>query len=266
MIRLAILFALSCIVNVTTAYFQLNGNLAESTGMPVTLHCPVTLGYIVVGGITVNNKPMDSKRQDNCVKACDRQMKKYEEARLDPSKTPNGDGTMCVLSMPRKDVGDDDIVRVVFSCHDQKPSGAEVWGEEVGKKKEPEPKSTLTSSNNDAILTCQKRKEVITIEGLKLNEAVPNVATHPDLDPQTMTDKCYQEWTTQLQGPGKNYNPMCTISNTYGGDLEITYVCLGPGQKGKEKGDKKGKKEKKEKKDKEDKDKDKGKPKKNQGF
>ena len=50
-------------------------------------------------------------------------------------------GTSCTLSLPRKNVGDEDVVRIVFSCHDQKPSGEEVWGEEVGKLVEAESKT-----------------------------------------------------------------------------------------------------------------------------
>ena len=42
-------------------------------------------------------------------------------------------GTSCSLSLPNKDVADDDIVRVVFSCKTAPPTSGEtpVWGEEV---------------------------------------------------------------------------------------------------------------------------------------
>jgi len=60
--------------------------------MPMTLYCPYKLGYILVGGITVNNIPMKSDLQDKVLKQCERQMKKYELGRLDETIAPKGDG------------------------------------------------------------------------------------------------------------------------------------------------------------------------------
>ena len=45
------------------------------------------------------------------------------------------------MSLNRKEVGDEDIVRIVYSCHDQAPSGEATWGEEVGQVKEPQQKT-----------------------------------------------------------------------------------------------------------------------------
>ena len=40
-------------------------------------------------------------------------------------------GASCSLNLPRVNVSDSDIVRVVYSCHDAEPTGNEKWGEEV---------------------------------------------------------------------------------------------------------------------------------------
>jgi len=62
-------------------------------------------------------------------------------------------GTSCTLSLPRKQVGDEDIVRIVFSCHVSTPSGEEVWGEEVGKPVEAKQKLGISQIKDSEIFT-----------------------------------------------------------------------------------------------------------------
>lgn len=69
--------------------------LAENIGLPVTLYCPVKLGYISIGGITVNNVPMKDERQQKAKQQCDNQLKKNEKYRLKPHLMPaNLNGTL----------------------------------------------------------------------------------------------------------------------------------------------------------------------------
>jgi len=250
-----VVIALFCTVHQSEAYFKLFGNLAESNGFPVTLHCPETLGYVLVGGITVNNVPLKDKLQTKVKKQCEKQMVKYQNAKNNVnSDAPSGEGTSCSLSLPSTDVGEDDIVRVVFSCQSAPPSSnsAPIWGEEVkqtnnnggsnsGGGNVPDSKISTTGKTESAVLTCSKKNEVITIEEVLLGGVIQSEITHPDLVPQQMTDECYSQWTDELnQGQSKKYYPLCTISNSYGEDMKITYVCLGPGDVRKESGDKNG--------------------------
>ena len=48
-------------------------------------------------------------------------------------------------------------------------------------------------------MTCQKKKEVITIESIKLNEKLVDETKNSDFDKQKMTDRCYEQWTDELQ-------------------------------------------------------------------
>jgi len=59
--------------------------------------------------------------------------------------------------------------------------------------------------NDDAVMTCYKPKEVITVESFELNENPADENTHADFNTQKMTDKCYEQWTNTLeQGRGKS--------------------------------------------------------------
>eukprot|EP00111_Clytia_hemisphaerica_P010369 TCONS_00030302-protein len=237
MTQILMTLALACLIHQTTGYLNLLGKLVESTGFPITLHCPNDPGFVLVGGITVNNEPLEEKLQQKVKDQCDRQMKK--------SKGSNGgQGATCSLNLPRVNVSDSDTVRVVYNCHDAEPTGNEKWGEEEKKPKIAEEKEEEAGIDMDLLLACQRRNgvdDVITIERIYLNGNEPPEGEHPDLVPQKMTDKCYGEWTNELEnGQSKKYYPVCNIVNTYGTTLKVVYICLGPGSKRKKSGNGEG--------------------------
>lgn len=53
-------------------------------------------------------------------------MKKIEQARKHP--VHDRSGTECVLTFPGMKVNDSDVIRAVYSCYENKPSGSPAWG------------------------------------------------------------------------------------------------------------------------------------------
>jgi len=209
--------------------YVLQGRLGEYQGEPVTIRCKEDYGYIRLGGITVNNIELNKVEQTNATDQCKIQMEKiieYYKGQVKAGKpVKKVKGTKCIVSFPGMNITDDDVIRVVYTCYDEKPLGSlDPWGKEEGSQHK-----LKTQIRNDAgmlTFSCGKQKETLFVTEAKVNG---EGSDHPDLNHVRLTEICMAQQKVNMEDVVKKYYPpSCSIENkaSYGGSLEIIYTCI----------------------------------------
>ena len=104
------------------------------------------LGYVQLGGITINSVALTKSQQDEAEQECDHQMALIEVQRKNLTAAKRVKGTQCHLSFPSMNVSGSDRIGLVYECLNTKPHKDSPHKWSKGKKKYEENEGKLTSS------------------------------------------------------------------------------------------------------------------------
>ncbi|XP_047145479.1 uncharacterized protein LOC101235453 isoform X1 [Hydra vulgaris] len=203
---------------------RFKGRIMESSILPVTIRCEdYKAGYVHIGGITINYKPLNATHQQKAKLDCNEQ---YEKTLKEVKKKKQAhekvqSGTICVLTLLNSEVKSNDLISIVYDCFDTKPAGAPAWGVKNKEEEEENPKEKIGENvENQIKLSCNDDKEMIFANKILNSKQISK------LTPTMVSKSCLKQWKEQKE-LGTLKSPFsCYINKETAEDVTITYYCI----------------------------------------
>ncbi|XP_065652446.1 uncharacterized protein LOC101235453 isoform X2 [Hydra vulgaris] len=210
---------------------RFKGRIMESSILPVTIRCEdYKAGYVHIGGITINYRPLNATHQKKAKLDCNEQYEKTlkEVKKKKQAQEKVHSGTTCVLTLLNSEVKSNDLISIVYDCFDTKPAGAPAWGVKNKEEEEEENAKEKIGENveNQIKLSCNDNKEMIFAKQIIYNSSLYRSKQISELTPTMISKSCLKQWKEEKE-LGTLKSPFsCYINKETAEDVTITYYCI----------------------------------------